>query len=51
MTASIFESIRHINEFGKEFWSARELAKVLGYRDFGNFENVVEKAKESCKNS
>ena len=51
MSQSIFESIRHTNEHDQEYWSARELAKVLGYRDFGNFENVIEKAKESCKNT
>ena len=51
MTSSLFDSIRHINEHEQEYWSARELAKILGYRDFGNFENVIEKAKESCKNS
>lgn len=51
MTLSLFDSIRHTNEHDQEYWSARELAKALWYRDFGNFENVIEKAKESCKNS
>ena len=25
----IFEKIKHINEYGEEFWYARELQKVL----------------------
>lgn len=28
-TESIFESIKHVDEFGKECWTARELQKVL----------------------
>ena len=27
---SIFENIKHVNEYGQEFWYARELSKVLG---------------------
>ena len=30
-TESLFESIKHINEYGQEVWYARELAKVLDY--------------------
>lgn len=51
MIPSIFESIKHINEHEQEYWSARELAKALEYKDFGNFENVIKRAQESCKNS
>lgn len=46
-----FESIKHINEYGQEYWLARELAKVLQYADWRNFENAVFKAMEACKNS
>ena len=28
-TNSVFENIKHIDEFGNEFWYARELSKVL----------------------
>ena len=28
------------------FWYARELAKLLGYSDFRNFQNVIAKAKK-----
>jgi len=34
---------------GVEYWLARELQELLGYTDWRNFFNVVEKAKESCK--
>jgi len=36
-------------EDGIEYWLARELQILLGYSDWRNFINVVEKAKESCK--
>jgi DNA-damage-inducible protein D len=34
-----------------EFWYARDLQKLLGYDEWRNFENVINKAKEVCKNS
>lgn len=46
-----FESIKHIDEDGIEFWYARELQVVLDYKEWRKFENVIKKAKESCKNS
>ena len=46
-----FESIKKINEQGQEYWSARELDKVLGYFDYRNFLSVIEKAKKACENS
>ena len=46
-----FENIKHIDESGTEFWYARELSKLLEYRDFRNFELAIFKAMESCKNS
>lgn len=36
---------------GVEYWLARELQILLGYADWRNFLNAVEKAKESCKNT
>lgn len=51
MQENMFEKIKKVNNEGQEFWFARELAKVLGYSDFGNFENVITKAKIACKNS
>ena len=46
-----FEEIKHIDEKGDEFWYARELQIVLDYKEWRKFENVINKAKESCKNS
>ncbi len=51
ISKTTFESIKHINEYGQEYWFARELAKVLGYSDYRNFLSVVGKAKEACRNS
>lgn len=48
---SIFESIRKIDENGVEYWSSRDLARVLGYADYRNFLAVINKAKEACVNS
>lgn len=48
---SIFEQIRHVDEEGKEYWSARDMAKVLEYSEYRHFLPVIEKAKEACVNS
>lgn len=50
-TQSIFESIKHINDCGQEFWYARELQEALEYKQWRRFENVIDKAKEACQNS
>lgn len=46
-----FESIKHIDENGNEFWYARELQKALEYRKWENFSRVIDKAKLACQNS
>jgi|AntAceMinimDraft_9_1070365.scaffolds.fasta_scaffold51587_1 predicted HNH restriction endonuclease len=46
-----FEEIKHINEIGQEYWSARELFTVLDYIKWDKFLNVIEKATQACKNS
>lgn len=51
MRSSIFEEIKRINEYQSEFWSSRDLAKVLDYSEYRHFLPVIEKAKEACKNS
>lgn len=50
-TESLFESIKHINEYGQEFWYARELQMALEYAKWGNFKKVIEKAITTCSNS
>ncbi len=46
-----FESIKHINEYGMEYWLARELQVILGYKEWRKFEGVINKAKNACINS
>lgn len=46
-----FEAIKHVNEYGQEYWYARELQHVLEYTEWRNFENVIQKAKIACKNA
>jgi DNA-damage-inducible protein D len=48
---SPFERIRRIAEDGSEYWSSRDLASVLGYDSYRNFEKAVVKAKDACENS
>lgn len=49
--SNTFERIKRVNQAGTEFWSARELARVLEYTDFRNFIAVIAKAREACANS
>jgi DNA-damage-inducible protein D len=46
-----FESIKHTDKTGKEYWLARQLSKVLDYYEYRNFQTVIGRAKEACKNS
>ncbi|MBT9440021.1 MAG: DNA damage-inducible protein D, partial [Desulfobacterales bacterium] len=48
---SDFERAKQHTEEGVEFWYARDLKDLLEYGQWRNFLNVVEKAKESCKNA
>ena len=50
-TTKLFEDIKHIDEFGNEYWLARELMSVLGYSKWENFIKVIVKAIDACKNS
>lgn len=51
ITEENFESIKHVDENGVEYWNARELMSILTYSKWGNFEKVINKAKEACENS
>lgn len=46
---SPFDSIRHINEYGAEYWDARELMPVLGYKQWRRFADTIDRAKVSCE--
>ena len=46
-----FEEIKHIDDNGNEFWSARELQQILGYKEWRYFSAVIEKAQVACSQS
>lgn len=46
-----FESIKHVDEYGYEFWYARELQRVLEYTQWRRFADAIERAKLACSNS
>jgi DNA-damage-inducible protein D len=48
---SPFDAIRQVNEHGNEYWSARELSKILTYDDYRNFQKVMSKAIKSCESA
>ena len=50
-TERLFEDIKHIDENGSEFWYARELQVSLDYKRWQKFLNVIEGAKNACKQS
>ena len=49
--SSLFEEYKKINSEGQDYWSARDLFKILDYQKWDKFKNVIERAKEACKNS
>ena len=47
---SPFDAIRKVDEHGNEYWSARELYKILGYSEWRNFRNtVIKRAMKACE--
>ena len=46
-----FERIKHVNESGQEYWTGRELQKVLEYKQWRRFSDAVDRAKTACLNS
>ena len=49
--SSVFESVKKVNDNGVEYWLARDFQTILQYSSWDKFLNVVEKAKEACRNS
>ena len=47
----IFDNLKHINEYGQEFWYARELQSALEYSQWRYLKEAVERAKNACTNS
>ena len=50
-TNKMFEDVKHIDEFGNEYWLARELQNVLGYHQWRSINDLIERAKVTCKES
>ena len=50
-TKTIFEKIKKSDSKKNEYWSARDLARILEYSEYRHFKSVIDKAKEACKNS
>ena len=50
-TTKLFEDIKHIDEFGNEYWLARELQIVLGYHQWRSINDLIKRAKVACKES
>lgn len=45
-TASPFDTIRKTDEQGNEYWSARDLGKLLGYSQYTNSQMFFAKLKK-----
>ena len=42
------EQQKHMSPKGVPYWLAREIMPTLGYLDWRNFENAIDRAKEAC---
>lgn len=51
MSKNIFEKIKKINEHNQEYWSARDLFKLLGYSEYNKFLPAIDRAKIACEGS
>lgn len=47
----VFDNIKHIDEFGNEYWNARELMPLLDYNKWENFHKVIKNAMIACETS
>ncbi len=47
-TQKNFEDIKHTDENDNEYWKARELQEILGYKEWRYFSGVIEKAQVAC---
>jgi DNA-damage-inducible protein D len=44
-----FDSIKQINPYGQEYWSARDLMPLLGYDKWERFHGAIKRAMAACK--
>ena len=50
-TKNLFEDIKYIDEFGNEYWLARELQNILGYNQWRSINELIKRAKIACLES
>ena len=50
-TEKIFEDIKRLDEFGNEYWLARELMPILQYNLWQNFHKKIKVTMNNCDNS
>ena len=50
-TQTVFEQIKRLDENNNEYWTARDLSRVLEYSQYRHFKPVIDRAKDACKNS
>lgn len=48
---TIFEQVKRLDEYNNEYWTARDLSKILEYSEYRHFKPAIDRAKEACKNS
>ena len=46
-----FDGIRHVANQGEEYWLARELMELLGYKKWERFVDAIDRAKIGCQNT
>ena len=51
MNENIFNNIKHFDKYGNEYYEARELMEVLEYKEWRNFNNIINKAIAYAKKS
>lgn len=49
ISENLFENIKHTNEYGNDYWKARELYKLLEYTEYNKFIPAIKRAKTSCE--
>lgn len=48
---SPFDQIKRVDEYGEEYWSARDLMPMLGYAQWRQMDETVQRAMIACENS
>ena len=48
---TVFEQFKRLDEQKNEYWTARDISKILEYSEYRHFKPAIDRAKEACKNS